>query len=66
MLEEHLIVPKSDNEEEFWIVGTSLDWQKSVTSVTIFDGPDISQGPVMTADLDIALPLGLYGHFVPH
>ena len=66
MLEEHLIVPKSDNMEGFWIIGTSLDWQKSVTSVTIFDGPDISQGPVMIADLDIALPLGLHGHFVPH
>ena len=28
LLEEHLIVPKPGTHNEFWIVGTSLDWKK--------------------------------------
>ena len=65
ILEEHLIVPKPDQSDAFWIVGTALDWKKGVTSLSIYEGAHLGNGPIMKAELDIALPLGLHGIFVP-
>ena len=64
ILEEHLIVPKADESAGFWVMGTALDWQKGVTNLSIYDGAALSDGPVMKAELDIALPLGLHGTFI--
>ena len=66
ILEEHLIVPKPRTEDDFWIIGTSLDWAKGVTNLSVYEGRQLSDGPIMKAELDLALPLGLHGHFVPH
>lgn len=65
ILEEHLIVPKSDREGEFWIIGTALDWQSGATNLSVFEGINLAGGPVFKAELDIALPLGLHGTFLP-
>lgn len=64
ILEEHLIVPKRERDEEFWIMGTALDWKQGVSNLSIYDGKHISDGPVMKAELDLALPLGLHGAFI--
>ncbi len=64
ILEEHLIVPKPGRENEFWIMGTALDWGKGVTNLSIYEGAHLSDGPVMKAELDLALPLGLHGAFI--
>ena len=64
ILEEHLIVPKSENGDGFWIMGTALDWQKGVTNLSVYDGAHLPDGPIMKAELDLALPLGLHGAFI--
>ena len=63
ILEEHLIVPKPRREGAFWIMGTALDWQKGITNISIYEGAHLSDGPIMKAELDLALPLGLHGIF---
>ena len=65
ILEEHLIVPKINTEDDFWIIGTTLDWYKGISSISIYDGKRLSEGPVMKAETDLALPLGLHGTFIP-
>ncbi len=64
ILEEHLIVPKSGAEYDFWIIGTSLDWQKGATNLAVYEGRYLADGPIFKASLDLALPLGLHGTFV--
>lgn len=65
ILEEHLIVPKPGGGDDFWIIGTALDWVKGNTSVSIYEGKGLAEGPIMKAELDLALPLGLHGIFLP-
>lgn len=64
ILEEHLIVPKPDSTEDFWIIGTSLDWQAGQTNLSVYEGMRLAEGPILQAALDLALPLGLHGTFV--
>ena len=64
ILEEHLIVPKPRHKDDFWVIGTSLDWKKGVTNLALYEGQHLSDGPVMKAELDLALPLGLHGYFM--
>jgi carotenoid cleavage dioxygenase len=64
--EEHLFVakPGSQPETQGWVIGTALDWQKQQTLLNVFDVTAIDDGPVATATLPYALPLGLHGKFV--
>lgn len=64
ILEEHLIVPKPERNDEFWIIGTALDWQRGLTNLSVYDGKQLADGPIMKAELDLALPLGLHGTFI--
>lgn len=64
ILEEHLIVPKPGTVEDFWIIGTALNWQTGRTNLSIYEGLHLSDGPVLKAELDMALPLGLHGAFL--
>ena len=66
ILEEHLIVPKPNREEAFWIIGTALDWQVGVTNLSVYEGANLADGPIFKAALDLALPLGLHGTFTPY
>lgn len=65
ILEEHLIVPKPGHGSDFWIMGTTLDWQKGVTNLAVYEGKHLADGPIMQAQMDLALPLGLHGTFLP-
>ena len=64
ILEEHLIVPKPGSADDFWIIGTSLDWLNARTGLSIYEGPNLGGGPIFKAELDVALPLGLHGTFL--
>ena len=37
-MEEHLIALKPDVSDDFWIVGTSLDWAAEQTLVSVYEG----------------------------
>lgn len=65
LLEEHLIVPKPDTTDDFWIVGTSLDWRNGHTNLSIYEGRALGDGPVVKAALDYPIPFGLHGTFLP-
>ncbi len=64
--EEHLLVPAPDSRPEAagWIVGTALDWQRQQTLLNVFDSRAVDDGPIASARLPYALPLGLHGKFV--
>ena len=66
MPEEHLFAPKSGSapESDGWVIGTALDWQAQATVLNVFDARGVDDGPVATARLPYALPLGLHGKFV--
>ena len=64
ILEEHLIVQKPGNRQDFWIMGTALDWKRGTTNLSVYEGMYLSDGPIMKAEMDLALPLGLHGTFI--
>ena len=66
--EEHLFVPKPNSalETTGWIVGTAHDWHRQLTILNVFDVEALDAGPIATAKLPYAMPLGLHGKFVQH
>ena len=64
ILEEHVMVPKQGDDRQSWIIGTALDWEKGITNLSVYDGENVSNGPIVKAELDVALPLGLHGNYV--
>ena len=65
MPEEHLFVGQPDRKGiEPWIMGTALNYEKQRTELHLYRTAALAQGPVASAYLDYALPLGLHGKFV--
>ncbi|MEM7000059.1 MAG: carotenoid oxygenase family protein [Pseudomonadota bacterium] len=64
--EEHLYVAAHDAapEQGGWVIGSALDWQNKQMLLNAFDARRISDGPIASATLPYALPLGLHGKFV--
>lgn len=64
--EEHVFVARRPDSPESrgWVIGTAFDWRAHRTSLHIFDADAIEAGPIATARLPYALPLGLHGQFV--
>ncbi len=62
--EEHVFVASSDRQGSGWLVGTSYDWQRQRSSLSVFNAEHIEDGPLATAELPYGLPLGLHGQFV--
>ncbi len=64
--EEHIYVasPHKAPEQGGWIVGTAIDWQAEQTLINAFDASRVSDGPIASARLPYALPMGLHGKFV--
>ena len=65
--EEHVFVAWRDagSEDDGWLVGTFLDYERGVSGVAVFDARRIGDGPIARASLDYPLPLGFHGHFSP-
>ena len=71
--EEVVIVPKKANgdenfddvrgEDAVWILGSMFDAVENKSCVGIFDGQDMSMGPVATVWLSHHLPHSLHGNF---
>jgi len=64
--EEHLFVPApgSKPESQGWIIGMALDYKKAHTMLNVFDADALDAGPIATAELPYAMPLGFHGTFV--
>ena len=64
--EEHLYVPKpgSAPEADGWVIGSALDYQHERMTLSIFDAAHLADGPLATATVPYALPMGLHGKFV--
>ena len=64
--EEHLYVPRpgSRPETDGWVVGTALNYREARTELNIFDIRRLEDGPLATAALPYALPMGLHARFV--
>ena len=65
--EEHIFVPRRDTgpEDDGWLVGTFLDYERGVSRVAVFDARRVGDGPVARAWLDYSFPLGFHGQFSP-
>lgn len=65
LAEEHLFVPAPGGDAgDGWLVGTSYNWRRYRTTLSVFDASHLSDGPVAQAELPYALPMGLHGQFV--
>jgi carotenoid cleavage dioxygenase-like enzyme len=64
--EEHLYVPdlRAKPEQGGWVIGSALDWKQQRMILNAFDARSLNDGPVATATLPYAMPLGLHGKFV--
>lgn len=66
-LEEHVVVPKagSSRESEVWLVGVGFDVQRQTSFGSVFDGENLSAGPVALAHLPYWTPHCFHGNFYP-
>ncbi len=67
MVEEHVFVPKpgASQEDDGWLIGAALNWQKQQTALSVFDARRPDTGPLARFWLLSALPLGFHGQFAP-
>ena len=65
--EEQVFVPRPEprSEDDGWLVGTVLAYERGVTGVSVIDARRVGDGPVALAWLDYPLPLGFHGWFTP-
>ena len=65
--EEHVFVPRAGavRETDGWLIGTALDLEARITRLSVFAANRLSDGPIASAALPYALPLGFHGTFAP-
>ena len=65
LAEEHVFVPRpgSTRPDDGWLVGTLLDPVRDRSGLAVLDAQRVSDGPLATAWLPYAFPLGFHGHF---
>lgn len=66
LVEEHVFVPnpRGKREDDGWLVGSVLNWRLRQSALTVIDATHMERGPIVTAWLDRAQPLGLHAQFV--
>lgn len=64
--EEHLFVPAPGSAPDGagWVLGPVINTLTQCTELNVFDVSALEAGPVASASLPYALPLGLHGRFV--
>lgn len=67
LAEEHIFVanPASDDENDGWVIGTTLNVERGHTTLNILAASALADGPIARLHTDRAFPLGLHGNFVP-
>lgn len=65
LVEEHRFVPKPGRRRvgEGWLVGTVLDPKRHRSGLAVLDAERVADGPLATAWLPYAFPLGFHGWF---
>ena len=65
--EEIVVVPKDGarDEDDVYLLATMFDAVEEKSCLGIFDGKDLSKGPVARLWLRHPLPHSLHGYFVP-
>ena len=65
--EEHVFVPRPfpRGEDDGWLLGPFLDYERGASGLAVFDARHIADGPLARAWLDYPLPLAFHGHFSP-
>ena len=64
--EEPLFVAAGDGGPgQGWLLQTYLDCNEGFTGLNVFDAGAIAAGPLATATMARALPLGFHGTFLP-
>ena len=62
--EEPLLVGAPDKEGGLpWVLGTALNYKRQQTEIHLFRSENLNAGPIASARLPYALPLGLHGKF---
>ena len=63
--EEHVFVPRPSprGEDDGWLLGHFLDYERSASGISVFDARRVADGPIARTWLDYPLPLGFHGHF---
>ena len=65
MPEEHLLVGTPNATGKLpWVIGTAFNYRNSQSELHLYRSQDLAAGPVASAVLPYALPLGLHGKFV--
>lgn len=63
IVEEHVAQPKASGKGQ-WLIGVAYDVRQQQTVLAVFDGGQLSQGPVARARLPYAAPLCFHGNFL--
>ena len=63
VVEEHIPIAKASGGG-LWLIGAAYDDRRSETVLAVFDGANLSQGPVARARLPYAAPLCFHGNFL--
>ena len=62
--EEPLLIGTPDREGNLpWVLGTALNYREKQTELYLFGSENLGAGPIASARLPYALPLGLHGKF---
>lgn len=62
LLGEHVPIPRADGGT--WLIGTQFDAQRGRTLLALFDGAEISSGPLAVWQTPEVIPLPLHGTWV--
>ncbi len=62
--EEHVFVPRGENEGDGWLLGPFLDLDRRTAGLNVFDAAHLADGPLWEGILPYPLPLALHGTFV--
>lgn len=62
---EPIFVPRSEQEDDGWVLTLVYDAEHHRSDVVILDGRDLTKGPLARLHLKHHVPYGLHGSFVP-
>lgn len=62
---EPVLVPRSDVEDDVWVLDLVYDSTSDTSYVAVLDGQHLEEGPLATVHFDQAIPLTFHGVFAP-